>query len=216
MGPSGVGKSTVLRAASLIRKDHSPEWFAPGEIGDEEHGSVRSVDQTQTAKLVNFTLEAIAASNMMASQKITATALLGRSARWHEEIKEAHQDAVLVHDELLLNRLYSTLLYSENYRGDAQAYLHLAPEPHGVVVAFADVNEIVKRVKNRSRNVNVYYGLTSEDMLKIVSRALEFSELAYQYFRKVRVPALLLDLGQPIERAAAEMHHWITEQRNQL
>jgi len=216
MGPSGVGKSTILHAASLIRDDRAPEWFAPGEISNEEQGSVRSIDQTETAKLANFTLESIAASTMMPSQKITATALLGRSASRREEIKEVHQETVLVHDELLLNRMYSTLLYSETYRDDAQTYLHLAPEPHGVVVAFSDANEIAKRVKSRTRNVNVYYGLTDEYMLKIITRALEFSELAYQHFLNVNVPALLLDMDQPVERAALEMHRWIIEQRNQL
>src|SRR5690625_4816605 len=80
MRPSGVGKSTVLRAASLNRDARAPEWFAPGEISNEERGLARSIDQTGTANLIDFTIGSIAASNMMPSQKITATALLGSSA----------------------------------------------------------------------------------------------------------------------------------------
>src|SRR5690625_4148086 len=86
MGPSGVGKSTILDAASEIRDQENLPWLEPGSMSKDAPMSARVVDSEEVARLMDFTLHAIVKSEMKPSQKIVSATLLRKSENLRQQV----------------------------------------------------------------------------------------------------------------------------------
>ena len=143
LGPSGVGKTTILRAAQEMRA-HDPEWIGPLEANEILHKSPgssrkaltrRAIDNPDRAAFVDHCLSVVTSSSMLPSQKFTALSILQTSFYQTLLLEDVPEDTTLVHDELLLHRAYSLLPYSDNVEHDAMTYFELVPLPDAAVAS---------------------------------------------------------------------------------
>lgn len=216
MGPSGVGKSTILAHATSLRRSDTPQWLSREEA-DRHFVSVpsrvrrRAVDDTEIRDLANWILQMVANSSMLPSQKAFATALFARSEFHRQSIRGADYGVPVVHDELLLNRAFSLLLYSDQLTPSAITYLHAVPPPDAAVVVEAPPATLLHRTRARNQTVNVYYGLDEPGKSWVARRASHLANLGAELMAERGVPTLRIDGREPPTQSAQRLHAWILD-----
>lgn len=192
LGPSGVGKSTILHAAQEMRAHEPPEWIGPREaieiIQKSPRGSRKAltraaIDNTDRTAFVDHCLSVVTSSSMLPSQKFTALSILQTSFYESLLLEDLPEDTIIVHDELLLHRAYSLLLYSDNLEHDAMKYFELAPLPDTAVILHADEQTIFSRVCSRDNLPNIYAGLDEFGLRRIITAGINVARVAEAVLR---------------------------------
>jgi SAM-dependent methyltransferase len=214
LGASGVGKTTTIRAAEGLRGDPVP-WFGPAEADALIEKSPTpqmlrdAIDDAELREFVERCLTSVSASAMLPSQKINAPTFLRKSCFQSAALRAVELDRPLVHDELMLHRAFSLLLYSRQLEVDARWYFELVPVPDSVVVFRADPSAIVERVRRRPHLPNVYLGLDDTGLRDAVARSLELSAIAEEILGERGVPVWTIDTTRDIAHGAQELHDFI-------
>lgn len=216
MGPSGVGKSTILRAALDLRSS-GQEWFGPHDIeanvtitGSRMQELRDALDHFEPREFVPRCLNIIEASTMVPSQKVSAMVQLRETCREAIATRAVSSSHPLVHDELLMHRASTLLLYSEDYENQAAWYFDTVPTPDAVAIIHAKVGTILKRVKERSNNrVNTHYNLDDNALRDVIQRSLRENEIAAERLRARGVIVIDIDAERPVQEQAKRLHSFI-------
>jgi hypothetical protein len=214
LGPSGVGKTTLLAAADARSTAPTP-WIGPAEVdslvgGPPNNDQLReAVDRPELREFLERSIEAVSRSRMLPSQKIKALTILRASCAQSAAIDRLRLDRPIVHDELLLHRAFSLLLYSENVESDAEWYFDLVPLPDAVGVFRADRASILARARERPRMPNVYFGLDTAGLHEIIDRSIALSEVAATVIGRRDVPVTYIDTTAEVAVAATRLNEFI-------
>lgn len=216
MGPSGVGKSTILAAAAQLRDLHPPQWVAPAEA--DKHFQVIpksamqvALDEPQIADAAKSVAKALGASTMNPSQILKGLEMLRESEFARQCVRGANFQAPVVHDELLLNRALSLLLYSSNLKRDVNGYLNSIDLPDAVVIVTNSPENIRANIEERGKDVNVYRGLDEPGMAGVIERGIELCALAAGICKDRGIPILEIDSSSSVDDNAARLHEWVVE-----
>ncbi|WP_421929293.1 hypothetical protein [Neoaquamicrobium sediminum] len=216
LGPSGVGKSTILRAAQALRTPEQWWW------GADEIDTVISEAKTDRAKqrdavdsflppdFARRCIDIITSSRMLPSQIIAANNGLRTTSQATDLTRGLSSRHPLVHDELLLHRASSMLLHSERYEDHANWYFDTVPIPSAAVIIRAEAIAIVERVSRRStQRINTYYNLDDDALLEIVNRSLRLSEIAAERLDRRGVTVAVIDAGGSVTESAQFLHDFV-------
>jgi hypothetical protein len=219
LGPSGVGKSTILEIASQ-RRSTNPEWIGPSEV-DSRMGtppqkpdpmSVRAAfDDLRLRPLVDLAISAVTDSAMSPSQKVLALSFLQRSCSEWVRLNAASIGTTVVHDELLLHRAFSLLLHGRDLRSDTTKYFELAPLPDAAIIFVAEPEVILRRVQTRPTAVNCYAGLDEPGLRVAISHGLEIAQIAAEVLSRRDMDVITIDCTDDPGTAAQEMHEFISD-----
>ncbi|MBX9452112.1 MAG: hypothetical protein KL801_09780 [Mesorhizobium sp.] len=219
LGPSGVGKSTILRAAQALR---TPEqwWWGADEIdstiqaGDMVRPSNRdAVDNFYPPDFVSRCLETVTTSRMLPSQMVTAATQLRTTCQVATAVRTISSRHQLVHDELMLHRASTVLLYSDKFEKEAAWYFDTVPVPTAAIVLLTESETIFQRVLRRSeQRINTYYNLDENGLRAIIERSLRLAQIAAERLRARDVTILEIDAGQEVSDTAHMVHDFISSQ----
>jgi hypothetical protein len=221
LGPSGVGKSTILRVAQEMRA-HEPEWIGPLEADDILHKTPSStnkaltraaIDNTDRAAFVDHCLSTVMFSSMLRSQKFSALAILQNSFYESLLLDDVPDDTILVHDELLLHRAFSLLLYSDNVERDAMTYFQLVPLPDAAVVFCTDDESILSRVRGRRSLPNVYTDLDESGLRRIITAGIKVARVAELVLRDRGLNVKTIETQASEARTARILYEFCIEPR---
>ena len=224
LGPSGVGKTTILSAAQGMRAPE-PEWIGPFEANEILKSSPpesrkaltrAAVDDPDRADFIDHCISVVTRSSMLRSQMITALSILQKSCYENLVLESVPDDTVLVHDELLLHRAYSVLLYSAQPQLDAARYFELVPLPGAAVIVVADEEAIVSRVKQRESLPNCYAGQTDARLRQTVATGIEVAHVAAQVLSQRGSHVTTIDASQSAEQSARELHAFCVDQGSEV
>jgi hypothetical protein len=219
LGPSGIGKSTVLSAALALRND-PPAWLGPDDIASRsETRSGRRLrefrreafDAPELHDFVSACLDIVHALPSTASHKVGALTMLRQSAVDLRLTEALDVEVPLVHDELLLHRAFSTLPQSANLEQDATTYFTLVPAPQAAVVMLADPDTVLLRIAERGTRPNSYAGLDDRALRGVVDNVVRAGEIAVEVLRARSVEVLELDATASVEQSASTLNSFITE-----
>jgi hypothetical protein len=211
LGPSGVGKTTTLRAAEALRAD-PPEWLAPAEADAlvpramSARARGEGVNHEMFAALVDGCVDVLSRAHLRPSQKIAALTILRESCYKALMLHRLHPHLPVVHDELVLNRAFSVLTHSSRLERDATWFFETAPLPDRAVVMRAEPSTLVSRVLERGTRPNVYLFTDDAQLPAVVARALEVATVAAGSLAARGVPVLTLELGDDTEASARALH----------
>jgi hypothetical protein len=221
LGPSGVGKSTVLNAAQKMRANE-PEWIGPLEadaiVQSSPRGSKKAmtraaIDDPDLGAFIDHCISVVTASSMLPSQKISALAILRNSCYESLVLESVPDDTVLVHDELLLHRAYSLLLYSDQAERDGTTYFELVPLPDAAIIFCADEETILSRVLGRNNLPNCYAGLDETGLRRVITTGIEVARVADDVLRARGLPVKSIVASLGVEQAARELHDFCANPR---
>lgn len=216
MGPSGSGKSAILANAMNLRSETTRQWMSSSEIDHhfkDVPWQVRrdAIDDPAFTKFCDWTLRLIADSPMLPSQKTTAANLLARSEFMRQAVRGCALPYPIVHDELLLNRAFSILLYSDDYESIIRDYIDRAPTPDAVVVSNLPQDALIERIESRGRPVNVYRRLSTDRLHEITKRACRLADISADFIEDKGIPVLRIDSRQELKDSAQQLHSWISD-----
>src|SRR5690606_24650596 len=155
LGPSGVGKSTILNAAQALRTPKQM-WWGSAEI-DATISASNTLRPTNRDGVDNFSppgfaprcREIMTSSRMLRSPIVSASSQLRSTCQAAIAVQNISSRHSLVHDELLLHRASSLLLYSDAFESDASWYFDTVPVPTAAIILRAEVDVVVERVRRR-------------------------------------------------------------------
>ncbi len=219
LGPSGVGKSTILRAAQALR---TPQqwWWGSAEIDatisatDMARPSNRdAVDNFYPRDFVPRCLETMTASRMLPSQMVTAITQLRTTCQVATAVRTISSLHPLVHDELLLHRASTLLLYSDTFESEAVWYFDTVPVPTAAIILRTEADTIFQRALRRSeQRINTYYSLDDNALRAIIERSLRLTEIAAERLRAREVTVLEIDAGKDVSETAHMVHDFVSSQ----
>lgn len=217
MGPSGVGKSTILQHAMT---QHACEWITPEEIPYEFFFSdkkqfqqaVRNYIDNSISDFIEATYQMIIQSTMTPSQKLKALKTIQTTAEKRVLSNYAMEKGYLVVcDELFLHRAFSFLMYSNNLEEDTRRYFATVPVPSAVAIIMADPKKILERIAERQGAVNCYYEKNEKEIFELVQKGLKICSIANEELasRGVRVTRIKSD--QAVNDSASMLNQFIIE-----
>lgn len=195
LGPSGVGKSTILRAVAdrwktfQVRRFLLPEDMVSrlGKLRENTTAGQRTrraVDAGLPKDFFDTCFRIIGGAGMLPSQKFSAAALLRRSCEDLHDISSLDDDGVLVHDELLLHRAFSLLPRCENLERDARDYFEQVPVPDLALIIKAEASVIHGRVLQRRHRPNCYRDLSDSELEEVIQRLLQVCDIAQEVLKR--------------------------------
>lgn len=214
LGPSGVGKSTILRIAESSRDPGS--WLGPDEIAGRTKETRttefrrQTLDDPSLREFIEACIEIVHRLVATPSHRIGALAMLRDSAAL-TRAAELLDPATAVHDELLLHRSFSVLPQSADIERDAATYFSLVPVPAAAVVVSADAATLRARIAQRGSLPNCYAGLDDAGFERSISNVLRAAEIAVETLRERGVEVLELDASGTAEHSAQTLHAFIGE-----
>lgn len=215
LGPSGVGKTTVLKAAVEAREGRP--WFAPSEAETliESRPKVsqlkQAIDAPQLREFINHCVRAVAATDMAPSRRLAALTMLRKACFDHQEIAALDLARPILHDELLLHRAFSLLPRSAVADADARAHFTSVPLPDAAVVVRAGAATIERRLQGRKRIPNVFADLEGRSLLETIERSLQIATVAVEVLRERGIPVLELDTTGDAAKSADRLATFIAE-----
>lgn len=223
LGPSGVGKSTVLNAVMRKRAElRGGQWFFPDDLTPVleriRKGTTagerlcRAVDGGMPEPFFRTCFGILAGSQMQPSQRFSAIAMVRKSCEDLHELRMLGEEGFVVHDELLLHRAFSLLPGSREIKRDARDYFESVPAPGHAFILKADAEVIRDRVMGRSRRPNCYRLLADADLLGVIERLLTACDIAAEVLVGRGVGIHILDAN----RSPHEVGEQIVEILNSL
>ncbi len=219
LGPSGVGKSTIIKAAQALRTPKHM-WWGAAEI-DATITAAEMARPSDRDALDNFSppdfvprcLEIMTASRMLPSQMISASNQLRMACQFAAAVRTISSSRPLVHDELLLHRASTVLLYSDTFEKEAAWYFDTVPVPTAAIILRTEADTIVQRVLGRGgQRINTYYNLDDHALRMIIERSLRLTQIAAERLRARDVTILEIDAGQEVSDTAHMVHDFISSQ----
>lgn len=207
LGPSGVGKTTLLREAAAFSSAHGAlsSWLGPDAldqlIAPLLQNERDSLDAPQNRAFINLCLSQIAQATMLPSQKLRAGTILAAAARRANALSQLSDQPgsnIWVHDELLLHRAFSYLFHARDLEGAARLFFSAAPKPFGAIVVRAPLELLIERTNQRQPRPNCYYGLEGDALVETLRRALHLVDVAADCLQRQSVPVCIVDgTGDP-------------------
>lgn len=216
IGPSGVGKSSILRTADRSRTGQRT-WLSPRDIeplirrGKLDQEVVRAAtDLANAHDLIPRCLRVMAESHMLPSQMIAAANGLRNSSVASAVIEHLPPSMKVVHDELLLHRASSIFLYSDHMEHEGHWYFSRVPAPDGLIVVSAPVEVIIERIQRRPHNsINSYFNLVDGELERIVQRSLHLDTIAVEILENRGVKIAFLDATESREANAGKLIEFV-------
>lgn len=211
MGPSGVGKTTLLKLAS---KENSGRWISGDKIKANIDSSSGRDDRQELKnrvdKIINFgfverCIDIVNKSNMRPSQKFTTLQMFNSSLQNFCVSKELSKKKVVVHDELLMHRGFSILTYSENFESDVVWFYKNTPLPNSVLIMKLSAKELFERIKDREFSVNTYRHISDEKLKKLLKKNSEMYVIAKEILKKRKISVESIDTSGDIPNAANKL-----------
>lgn len=214
LGPSGVGKSTILRV--LQGEPCAMEWkFPTSAVTSSPESKVdrtrimRAFDAIETRPFIDWAVACISRTDMPPSRRLNATSFLARSC--HDRAACSMEHGVIVHDELLLHRAFSFMHHSTNLAQDARRYFQLAPAPAAAIVFTAAGEAIADRVLQRPKIPNCYADLTRPRLLQAIERAIMVADIALEVLSERGIPVSLIDASHEVPENARRLSTFVSE-----
>lgn len=213
MGPSAVGKSTVLKrvADTSVRRS---DWLAPWDLEallssarermPAKERTALAVDSHMPRDFIRLCFSILSASEMLPSQKFGAAVLLRKTCEDAFLLSNADLQLPVVHDEMLLHRAFSFLPHASDPKRDAAAYFGLVPVPAMACVFRAPVDIIVARAMGRGKLPNCYSGLGVAGISTVVENALAVCDIAIDVLAARGVTVRVVEAGGDDARDALE------------
>lgn len=212
LGPSGLGKSTALAGALRIL---AAEGTAPGLLGPRAHHThheqtyaTRPLEERRLAlEAPAFTAISALALDIAGRMKTTPATRLLILEVFVSTLRRAVSAlqmpcAVLVHDELLLQRAFSFLALSATPEADTRDWFALVPLPEAAVLCLAPPEVILARYTARGLH-RLSHGEAGQDVqAATVDRMVACCDIAAEVLSSRGVRLHQLDLSGPPEAAA--------------
>lgn len=210
IGPSGVGKTTSLRALEAKQPSDGALWIGPAQIENlSKNVSVdtrASLDENLPDGFLEGCLTIVARARMHPSQKFRALALLTKTCNQYTAMTQLDVGKTVVYDELLLHRAFSFLIHCQDFEETARWFFENAPAPNAVIVARCSPEDLLRRVKSRQSMPNCYYGLAEETLSAALDKALDLADLAADTLEARGVDTYRLDTSGSPERTNQILH----------
>lgn len=210
LGPSGVGKSTILKTMRRHQESVSgATWLFPEDLVEPlkslREGTTagqrlrRAVDEKLPDAFTRTCFKILGESAMCASQKFSAAAILRRSCEDFHDISSIEDRGFLIHDELLLHRAFSLLPGSHDLERDASEFFSTVPTPPHALILKADAEVILQRVMSRRSLPNCYRFLDHGKLIEEIQRLLTAGDIAEDILRRRGVGVHVIDANGPVE-----------------
>lgn len=216
MGPSGVGKTSVLNVVST--NPSSGRVFYPIELA-RNIKSIKSLlgeedvrfrmDYTFPTDFVYGCIGVINRGNLKPSQKLLAFKMLDNTLERYILTKFLNKDEQLVHDELLIHRGFALLSNSDNLLVNAKWYFSNVPTPDAVIFMHADPEVVARRVLERGSVINSYRYKNELEIKEVIDRSYEMYEIAIDVLRKRGVIVVSVDANGPLEEVVTRVEQSI-------
>ncbi len=218
LGPSGVGKSAVLAAAESLRVPEAT-WLGPAEADarlrpgrtptSRRQLARDAVDDFAPREFVDRCIAIVVSSAMRPSQKLSALGMLRTVLQTALELEQLESDELLVHDELLLHRAFTLLLYAQDFEADVAWYFGAVPVPDAALIVHTHADVIVARSLGRETLPNCYYDLDEPGLREVVDRSLVLCEIAAETLAGRGVMVERLDAGGPVAETSPRLRDLI-------
>lgn len=210
MGPSGVGKSTILKAFyEKNEKSGGPQEPKNSASCGLAHEDLRFFcDFFELDKFLDGVISILSSANMPPTKKMSAIKMVNDTALVFAQqslMQQVDSFVVDIKDEFFLHRSYAVLLYSSNFLEDAEWYFENVPTPDAAVIFTASVATILERIKQRGKLVNSYLYLSDREVLFMVNRSLEMYDMACDILRKRGVRVFYLDADYDLKGSVRSM-----------
>lgn len=212
LGPSGVGKSTILKAAVEAQDVWLSAQEAEASIGKPPSEMTReAIDNYPVPGFTDRCLRIIATSTMLPSQKVSCTTIFRKSCVDALHLARSEITSPIVHDELLLHRAISILPYATDFEADTRWFFGNVGLPDGAIIFTGSPDTILDRISQRARPVNIYYGLDERGARDIIQRSLDICEIAADRLSKRGLRVKMVDIDCEISAGASLVNDWIAE-----
>lgn len=219
LGPSGVGKSTVLNSVQSLWADRI---IFPDKIAliakTTERKEIRKITNLffdknkQLNDYITYVLNTISQTNMTFDQKFYVIERAKTSLIEHALSELASRgDDFVIHDELLLHRGFSFLHFCENFDESAKVYYETVPTPDIAIVFKAQPSTIIDRVRHRGIDMNCYRGLHGEKFRLAILKSLAICAIAAEALLKRGVNVRTIDASGEIKDSSAQLNDILSE-----
>lgn len=207
MGPSGVGKSTVLNV--LEKNEPSVKTMRKRSEGLNVQDLRFYCDFFNIDNFLNGVIEILSLSSLPPTKKMAAINMVNETAINFAKRcvnKRSHDSNIIeIEDELFLHRSYAILLYSNNFINDVTWYFQSVPIPDAVVIFHAESSTLLKRIRERGKVINTYLYLNDEDILFRVKRSVKMYEIATCELERRNVKVFHINAENKVSKAAKDM-----------
>ena len=117
----------------------------------------------------------------------------------------------MIHDELVLNRIFSVLLFSDDIEQGVNDFMALAPRADAVIIGTAPPEEIFARIRARPRRVNVYHSISDLELMVNLRSAVTVCIAMHELLKQEGIPVFLLDTSVSVEESGSKMDQWLTD-----
>ncbi|MFG6668738.1 hypothetical protein ACGK9R_16750 [Halomonas sp. HNIBRBA4712] len=206
MGPSGVGKSTVLEA--LLKVNSLDGRESVGKVNNI-HDLRFFCDFFGDQSFLDGVISIISNSILPPTKKMAAIKIFNDTAIEYAKSKlersSGRGHGIEIKDEFFLHRSYAVLLNSFEFEKDVKWYFKNVPAPDAVVIFKANSEVILDRIRGRGKVVNTYLYLDDESIINKIKRSEKMYFIAEEELVKRNVRVFHLNAEQNISKSVEKI-----------
>ena len=209
LGPSGVGKTTLL-AHFFADPAQSAPYLSRAELDAQPQpkGEAKTapLDWPEARAWLDMVFGLLAKASDAPSRRLMALEICRKSLVARHMLADLRPTGqIVLHDELLLHRAFSVLPFSVDPLRDARIFFTHVPLPARAIICVADPAVIVHRIAGRATLPNCYKGLSATEQSELVARLVECCFIAQDILTSRGLPCEMLFLDPPVTECSAAL-----------
>lgn len=205
IGASGSGKTTLI--SSINNHDGKYFLYSSADSSYKLHKDDKRFYCDFFGKdqiFLNKCIDIVSKSSFKPTQKQSSINMIINSYGDKFELDKMRESHKIIVDEFLLHRAFSTLLFSDDFVKDVHWFFSNVPLPDTLIILKCEQDVLLKRIKDRDKEVNTYLYLSETEILWLLEKSKYMFEVAEKLISLRGVPVFVLNTSGEIKKTQAD------------
>lgn len=205
VGPSGIGKSTLLTEAVeqeyqclfSSEADRRGRIFMKNKYYNFSNASyyLEEKKDKDLAGFLRICMDVAYKCRVETMRVLQVMIMVSNTFKRYIDVRTLEKKGVtVIHDELFLHRACSMFPFVRGWKRYAKKYFKYVPLPDAVIICKAKAETIEERVRDRETGVNSYWGLNRDEILLVIKKMQEIDDMAAELLKKRGAKIFYLDM----------------------